>query len=407
MEKTRVFALALAALTVATTDTVHAQVSDGIVRIGVLNDQSGVFKDLTGRGSTIAAEMAVEDFGAGAHDLKVEVLSADHQNKADVGSSIARRWIESQGVDVIADVPNSSVALAVSQIVRDANKVLLVSGAATSRLTGDACTPNTIHWTYDNWALANSTATAVMASGGRSWFFITADYAFGHDLEAQTSQIVKAAGGMVVGSVRHPPNTADFSSFLLQAQASRADIIALANGGTDTANAVKQAQQFAIDKSGQKLALLTGTIYDVHALGLEAAHGLLVTELFYWDTDEGTRAFTRRFTARHDGRYPTMMHAGVYSSVLHYLRAVAALKGDSDGAGIVARMKSTPTDDPAFGRGQVRADGRKIHPGYLFEVKTPRESTGPWDYYKLRATILAENAFRPLAQSECPLARSK
>ncbi|MBX9825860.1 MAG: ABC transporter substrate-binding protein [Xanthobacteraceae bacterium] len=385
----------------------QADISNGVVRIGVLSDQSGGFKDLSGTGSIVAAEMAIEDFAPAAHGLKVELINADHQNKVDIGASVARQWIDVRGVDAIVDVPNSSVALAVSDIVKAANKVLLVSGAVTSRLTGDACTHNTIHWTYDSWSLSNAIVNAISAGDGDTWYFIVADYAFGHDLQAQATRMINAAGGTVVGSVRHPLNTADFSSFLLRAQGSRAKIIALANGGADTTNTVKQAQEFAIDKGGQKLALLTGTIYDVHSLGLKSAQGLLIPEPFYWDKDGDTRAFTARFIARHGGRYPSAVHAGVYSSIFHYLRAVAALRDDTDGARIVAKMKSTETNDLALGRGQVRVDGRKGHPTYLFEVKKPDESKGPWDYYKLRLTIPIEKAFRPLSESECSLASGR
>lgn len=402
-----VSAFAIAITLVASIADAKAEIGGGVVRIGVLNDQSGGFKDLSGTGSIIAAELAIEDFASTSHGLKVELVNADHHNKADIGASIARRWIDIGGVDAIVDVPNSSVALAVSNIVKDANKVLLVSGAVTSRLSGDACTLNTIHWTYDSWSLANAIVNAMSAGDGGTWYFITADYAFGHDMEAQATRMIKAAGGRVVGSVRHPLNTSDFSSFLLQAQESRAKIIALANGGADTTNTVKQAQEFAIDKRGQKLALLTGTIYDAHALGLKAAQSLLIPEAFYWDKDDGTRAFTRRFVTRHGGKYPSAVHAGVYSAVLHYLRAVAALMDDTDGARIVAKMKNIETSDLALGKGQVRSDGRKIHPTYLFEVKRPEESRGPWDYYKIRFTIPTEKAFRPLDESECSLARGR
>src|SRR5882724_10550206 len=362
----------------------RAQISGGVVKIGVLNDQSSLYADLTGQGSVVAARMAVEDFGATAKGMKVEVIFADHQNKADVGANIARQWYESDKVDVIVDTPNSAVALAVSQITRDKGRAFLVSGAATSDLTGKACSPNTIHWTYDTWALANGTGNAIVKTGGVTWFFLTADYAFGHALERDTEAVVTKAGGKVLGKVRHPLNTQDFSSFLLQAQASKAKIIGLANAGGDTTNAIKQAAEFGIVRGGQKLAGLLVFITDVHALGLDKAQGLIMTETFYWDTNDKTRAFAKKFAERDRQIHPTMIHAGVYSATLHYLKAVEALKSD-DGTQVIAKMKAMPTDDPLFGKGTIRADGRKVHPAYLFEVKKPSESKGPWDYYKLRS----------------------
>jgi branched-chain amino acid transport system substrate-binding protein len=382
----------------------QSQVSDNVVRIGVLTDMSSLYTDLAGRGSEVAARMAVEDFGAQKKGLRVEIVSADHQNKADVGSNIARQWYDVDKVDVIVDVPNSGVALAVNQITRDKGKAFLVSGAASADLTGKACSPNTIHWTYDTWMLANGTGEAIVKTGGDSWFFLTADYAFGHALERDTEAVVTRNGGRVVGKVRHPLNTQDFSSFLLQAQSSRAKIIGLANAGGDTTNSIKQAAEFGIVKGGQNLAGLLVFLTDVHALGLPTAQGLILTETFYWDMNDQTRAFARRFAAANRGIHPTMVHAGVYSSVIHYLKAVEALKADGDGAAVVRQMKATPTDDPLFGKGSVRADGRKIHPAYLYEVKKPSESTKPWDYYKLRATIPAEEAFRPLKDGGCALA---
>src|SRR5881628_1482179 len=381
-----------------------AQISDGVVKIGVLNDQSSLYADLTGQGSVVAARMAVEDYGAAAKGLKTEIIFADHQNKADVGSQVARQWYDAEKVDVIVDVPNSAVALAVNQITRDKGKAFIVSGAATSDLTGKACSPNTIHWTYDTWALANGTGNAIVKTGGDTWFFLTADYAFGHALERDTEAVVVKHGGKVLGKVRHPLNTSDFSSFLLQAQASKAKIIGLANAGGDTTNAIKQAAEFGIVKGGQNLAGLLVFLTDVHALGLEKAQGLLLTESFYWDLNERTRAFSTKFAERHRQAKPTMAQAGVYSAVLHYLKAVEALKSD-DGPKVIAKMKELPTDDPVFGKGMVRADGRKIHPMYLFEVKKPSESKGPWDYYKVRATIPAEQAFRPMDQGNCPLVK--
>src|SRR5499426_2263552 len=398
----RGMALGLALLVV--TGAAEAQISDGLIKIGVLNDQSSLYADLTGQGSVVAARMAVEDFGAAAKGMKVEIIFADHQNKADVGANIARQWNDSDKVDVIVDVPNSAVALAVNQITRDKGKALLVSGAATSDLTGKACSPNTIHWTYDTWALANGTGNAVVKTGGDTWFFITADYAFGHALERDVEAVVLKNGAKVLGKVRHPLNTSDFSSFLLQAQASKAKVIGLANAGGDTTNSIKQAAEFGIVKGGQSLAGLLVFITDVHALGLPTAQGLIFTETFYWDLNDKTRAFAKRFADRDKGIHPTMVHAGVYSAVLHYLKAVEALKSD-DGTKVIAKMKEMPTDDPLFGKGTIRADGRKIHPAYLVEVKKPAESKAPWDYYKIRATIPADQAFRPLDQGDCPLVK--
>lgn len=376
------------------------------VKIGVLSDMSSLYADLGGAGSVAAARMAVEDFNAAAKGMRVEIVSADHQNRADVGSNIARQWFDRDGVDVVVDVPNSGVALAVNGVAREKNKVFLVSGAATSALTGEQCSPNTVHWTYDTWALANGTGKAIVQQGGDTWFFLTADYAFGHQLEADTTAVVNKLGGRVVGSVRHPLNGSDFSSFLLQAQASRAKIIGIANAGGDTINTIKQAGEFGIVRRGQSLAGLLIFISDVHGLGLEAAQGLVFTNSFYWDKDDGTRAFARRIAAANRGVHPTMVHAGVYASVLHYLKAVEANKSAADGKATVDRMKAMATDDPLFGKGTVRADGRKIHDMYLYEVKKPSESKGPWDYYKLRATIPAAEAFRPLAEGKCPLVGS-
>jgi branched-chain amino acid transport system substrate-binding protein len=381
----------------------QAQYTDGTIKIGVMNDMSGLYADLTGQGSVVAARMAVEDFGAAAKGLKVEIVGADHQNKPDVGSNIVRTWIDVDKVDVIVDVPTSSVALAVSEIVRDKNKVFLVSGAAASDLTGPKCTPNTIHWTYDTWALANGTGKAIVKTGGDTWFFLTADYAFGHALERDTAAVVEKSGGKVLGKVRHPFPGADFSSFLLQAQASKAKIIGLANAGGDTINSIKQASEFGIVKGGQKLAGLLVFISDVKALGLPIAQGLIFTEAWYWDMNDVNREFAKKFAAQNKGIYPSMIHAGVYSAVTHYLKAVSELKSDADGKAVVAKMKETPTDDKLFGKGVVRADGRKIHDMYLFEVKKPEESKGPWDLYNLRATIPAAEAFRPLKEGGCPL----
>ena len=382
----------------------HAQISDNVVRIGVMNDQAGTYADLAGPGSVVAAKMAIEDFKAAAKGMKVEVLVGDHQNKADVGSNIARQWYDVDKVDVIVDVPTSSVVLAVNEITKQKGKALIVSTGATSDLTGKACNANAIHWTYDTWMLANGTGSAIVKTGGDSWFFLTADYAFGNALERDTEAVVLKNGGKVTGKVRHPFPTADFSSFLLQAQSSKAKVIGLANAGADTINAIKQGAEFGVVKGGQQFAGLLVFLTDVHALGLNTSQGLLLTESFYWDLNDQTRAFAKRFGALHKGAMPTMAHAGVYASVLHYLKAVEAAKTD-DGTKVIAKMKELPTDDPAFGKGSIRADGRKIHPVYLFEVKKPSESKGPWDYYKVRATTPADQAFRPMADGGCPLVK--
>ena len=394
----------LAVAAAVSVGTAHAQVSDNVVKIGVLSDMSSLYTDLAGAGSVVAARMAVEDSGIEKRGYKVEIVSADHQNKPDVGSAVARQWYDVDKVDVIVDTPNSGVALAVNQITKDKGKAFLVSGAASSDLTGKACSPNTIHWTYDTWMLANGTGNAIVKTGGDSWFFITADYAFGHALERDTEAVVLKSGGKVLGKVRAPLNTQDFSSFLLQAQASKAKIVGLANAGGDTTNSIKQAAEFGIVKGGQNMAGLLVFLTDIHALGLPTAQGLIFTETFYWDMNDQTRAFAKRFAPLDKGIHPTMIHAGVYSAVTHYLKAVEALKSD-DGTKVVEKMKATPTDDPLFGKGSIRADGRKIHPAYLVEVKKPAESKGPWDYYKIRATIPADQAFRPLADGGCPLVK--
>jgi len=395
------FAVAIAALMCGAA-TARAQDGD-VVKIGVLTDMSSLYADVGGPGSVIAAKLAVQDFDPAAHGMKVEVLSGDHQNKPDVGANIARQWFDVDKVGMIVDVPNSGVALAVNEVTREKNKVFLGSGPASSDLTGPKCSPNTIHWTYDTWMLANGTGKAVVKTGGDTWFFLTADYAFGKALERDTTAVIVANGGKVLGGVRHPLNTPDFSSFLLQAQASKAKIVGLANAGGDTINAIKQGAEFGIAAGGQHFAGLLVFIADVNAIGLKIAQGLVLTETWYWDMTDANRAFTKRFQAERPGKFPTMSQAGVYSAVTHYLKAVAALKSDADGKAVVAKMKELPTDDPLFGKGYVRADGRKIHPAYLFEVKTPEESKYPGDDYKLRATIPAEEAFRPLKDGGCPL----
>ena len=384
----------------------YARAQDGsnLVKVGVLTDMSGFASDANGKGSVTAAQLAAEEFAAQLPGKKIEVIFADHQNKPDIGSSIARRWIESENVNAILDVPVSSVALAVSEIARNSNALFIGSGPGSTELTGSKCSPHTIHWTYDTWALARGTAKAVTEAGGKRWFFLTADYAFGHALERDASELVKASGGTVVGSVRHPINSSDFSSFLLQAQASNADVIALANAVGDTINSIKQAAEFNITGGKQKLVALLLQLTDVHSLGLKAAQGLYLTQPFYWDMNAGTRAFADRFMAK-DGRRPTDVQAGVYASLLHYLKAVK--KTDSTNADtVVAAMKDMATDDPLFGRGSVRKDGRVIHDTYVMRVKSPTESKGPWDYFNLVSTIPGAEAFRPEGQGGCPLVKS-
>jgi branched-chain amino acid transport system substrate-binding protein len=383
-----------------------AQAEDLAVKIGVLSDMSGLYSDLGGPGSVTAAKLAVQDFDPAAHGLKVDIVSADMQNKPDIGANIARQWFDVDHVDMIVDVPNSGVALAVNEVAREKNKVFIVSGAASSDLTGAKCSPDTIHWTYDTWMLANGTGKALVKTGGDTWFFITADYAFGHALERDTTAVITANGGKVLGSVSHPLNTSDFSSYLLQAQASKAKIIGLSNAGGDTINAIKQGAEFGITSGGQQFAGLLVFISDVNSLGLKTAQGIVLTATWYWDMNDANRAWTKRWQADRPGKYPTMVHAGVYSAVMHYLKAVAALKSADDGKVVVTKMKEMPTDDPLFGKGSVRIDGRKIHPAYLFEVKKPEESKYPGDYYKLRATIPAAEAFRPLKDDNCPLVSS-
>jgi branched-chain amino acid transport system substrate-binding protein len=397
---------AIATLSAAFPRLTRAQAANTI-RIGVLTDMSGTYRDNTGPSSVAAARVAAAEFAN--RGFTVEVIEADHQNKPDVGANLARQWFD-QGVDMVLDVPTSSVALAVNQVAREKNKVALFSGPATSDITGAQCTPNEIHWTYDTWMLAKSNGGALVRAGGDTWFFITADYAFGHALERDTSNFVRAAGGRVVGQVRTPfPGTTDFSSFLVQAQASRAKVIGLANAGADTQTCVKQAAEFGLTRRGVKLASLLLFINDVHGLGLQTAQGLTCTETFYWDMNDQTRAFTRKIVARTPTNYPNMIHAGCYSATLHYLKTVAQMGVSAakvSGADTVARMKAQPTEDEAFGRGSIRIDGRRIIPSYLFEVKAPSESRGPWDYLKLVQTTPADEAFRPLSEGGCPLVRA-
>ena len=395
--------IATLALAAAAALTSAAQAEDLTVKIGVMSDMSGLYADLGGPGSVVAAKMAVADFNPAAHGLKVELVNADMQNKPDVGASIARQWFDVDHVDMIVDVPNSGVALAVNEVAREKNKVFLVSGAASSDLTGPKCSPDTVHWTYDTWMLANGTGKALVKSGGDTWFFLTSDYAFGHALERDTTAVVLANGGQVLGGVSHPLNTQDFSSFLLQAQTSKAKIIGLANAGGDTINAIKQGAEFGITAGGQQFAGLLVFISDVQSLGLKIAQGLVMTETWYWDMTDANRAWTKRWQAERPGKFPSMVQAGVYSAVTHYLKAVAALKSAADGKAVVAQMKAMPTDDPLFGKGLIRPDGRNIHPAYLFEVKKPEESKYPGDVYKLRATIPADEAFRPMKDDNCPM----
>jgi len=378
------------------------------VKVGVLSDMSSLYSDVGGPGSVAAAKLAIADFTKDHPNVKVDLVSGDHQNKPDIGSQIANQWYDVDHVDMIVDVPNSGVALAVSQVTASKNKVFVVSGAAASDLTGPKCNANTVHWTYDTWNLANGTGKALVKTGGDTWFFLTADYAFGHALERDTAAVVTANGGKVLGSVKHPLNTNDFSSFLLQAQSSKAKIIGLANAGGDTINAIKQGAEFGIVKGGQKFAGLLVFASDVNALGLNTAQGLVLTETWYWDMTDANRAWTKRWQdeRKAPGKFPTMVQAGVYSGVLHYLKAVVELKSAADGKAVVAEMKKLPTDDPLFGKGKIEENGRKIHPAYLFEVKPPADSKHPGDFYNLRATIPADEAFRPVKDSGCPLVKS-
>jgi branched-chain amino acid transport system substrate-binding protein len=374
----------------------------GTIRIGVLNDMSSLYADFQGPGSVIAAQLAAEDF-AKHSGRKVEIISADHQNKTDVGANVAREWLDTKGVDAIVDVPNSAVALAVSDIVRDKNRVLIASGAGTALLTGAKCSPNTVHWTYDTWAYGHGLARAVSEQGGKTWFFVTADYAFGHDLEKQAGDEVIARGGKVLGAVRHPLGANDFSSFLVRAQSSGAQVVAFANAGGDLTNSLKQAAEFGLVPKQRMAGLIFG-ITNIPALGLKETAGLQSMAPFYWDLNDGTRAWSKRFQERHPQKMmPNDMHAGVYSGILHYLKALDHAGSASDGRAVVAEMKAMPTEDPLFGKGTIRQDGRKLHPMYLLEVKSPQESKGGWDYLKVIATVPADQAFRPLAGGGCQI----
>ena len=383
----------------------HAQISGDTVKLGVLADMSGLYSDLSGIGSVVATQMAAEDFGGTVLGKKIEVVSADHQNKPDIGSNIAREWIDQQGVDAIVDVPVSSIAFAVQQIAKERNRVLLISSSGSSDLTGKSCSPTSVHWTYDTYALAETAGKAMIQQGGDSWFFITADYAFGHALERDTAAIVKANGGTVVGAVRHPQDTADLSSFLFQAQTSKAKVIGLANAGGDTINSIKQANEFGIIRGGQKMIGLLTYISDVHGMGLQYAKGLILASAFYWDLTDETRAWTRRFMER-SKKIPTMANAGAYGATLHYLKAIKEA-GTDEAQAVVRKMKEIPVNDFFTKGGSVREDGRVIRSMYLFQVKSPEELKYPYDYYKLLNTVPGEQAFRPLAEGGCPMIAKK
>jgi branched-chain amino acid transport system substrate-binding protein len=391
-------------LSAAASAQIEPFVSGNVVKIGVLTDMSGLYADIGGPGSVEAARMAIADFGGTVNGKKIELVSADHQNNPDLGAAIANQWFGIDRVDAIAGASTSSVALAVQEVAHNRNKVLLISGAAASDLTGKACSPTSVHWTYDTVALANGTGGAVVRSGGDTWFFITADYAFGYDLERDTSKVIKQNGGWVLGSVRAPLKTADFSSFLMQAQASRAKIIGLANAGPDTINSIKQAAKLGIVEGGQKLAALLLFISDIDSLGLQIAHGLLLTSAFYWDQNDATRAWSKRFFDK-TKREPTMVQAGVYGSIMHYLAAIKAT-GTADGPTVVKQMKATPVNDFMTKNGKIREDGTLVRDMYLFEVKKPSESRGPWDYYKQIAVLPGEEAFKLPGPNECYISRS-
>ncbi len=388
----------------ASTGCALAEISDGVVRIGVLNDTSGVFQDYNGPGSIEAARMAAEDFAGGGKNIKVEIVSGDHQNKPDVGSAIVRRWLDVEKVDAIVDLPNSGVALAVNTIVRDTPMTMLASSTASSDLTGKACSPNLVQWVTDAWAISHSTSGAMLERGGDSWYFVTVNYALGNSIEADATAYIQSKGGKVLGSSKHPLGASDFSSFLLQAQASKAKVIGLANAGPDTANAMKQAAEFNMRAQGQSLVAFLMFVNDVHAMGLKTGQGLLLTEAFYWDMNDDTRAFAKKFAARMGGKMPSANQAGVYSSTLAYLKAVAAT-GSDNAKDVVPQMKKAPFKDPLFGDMSVRADGRAVHAMHLFQVKTPEESKYPYDYYKLVKTIPGEQAFRPMAEGGCALVK--
>ena len=401
MARIRFTAGAAALVALALSTGAQAQVSDGVVKLGVLTDMSSLYSDATGKGSLVAAQMAVQDFGGKVLGKPIEVVSADHQNKPDIGANIARQWYDQEQVDTIVDVPTSSVALAIQQISKDKDRVFLMSGPGSSDLTGPVCSPTGVHWTYDTYALSHVAGKAMIERGENTWFFITADYAFGHALERDATDVVKANGGKVLGSVRHPLNTQDFSSFLLQAQASGAKVVALANAGGDTQTAIKQAAEFGLQKSGQKLLALLIQVTDIHSLGLQTAQGMILTEGFYWDHDDAARKFSQRFLAQMHFM-PTMIQGGVYSEVTHYLKAIQAA-GTDEAKAVVAKMRTLPIDDFFAHNAKLRQDGRMVHDMYLMQVKTPAESKGEWDLYKTLATVPGDQAYRPLDQGGCPL----
>lgn len=409
MKSSRTIAVKLSSAAIALVaglGAAEAQISNDVVKIGVLNDQSGLYADITGQGSVIAARMAVEDFGGKVAGKPVEIVFADHQNKPDIGAALARQWFDRDGVDMVVDVPNSAVALAVQAVSREANRVHINTGAATTDLTGKQCSPVGIHWSFDTYAMAAGTGRSVVKAGGKSWFFITADYAFGHALERETGKFVEEGGGKVLGSVRHPLNTSDFASYLLQAQSSKAEVVALANAGGDMINAIKQSAEFGITAGGQKLAALLTHLPDVHALTLKVANGLVVTESYYWDQNDETRAWFKRFVALNNGRPSSMIHAGTYGAVLHYLKAIQAT-GTDEAKAVVAKMKELPVDDFYTKNVKIREDGRVMRPFYLMEVKKPEESKYAFDYYKLIATIPPDEVARPLAEGGCEFVGKK
>ncbi len=405
--KTQALAASFAAALLASSMMVApaaAQYAGGGVKIGVLTDMSGAYSDLAGSGSVEAAKMAIEDFGKPINGKPVELVSADHQNKADIASATARKWYDTQDVDAIFDINGSVAALAVREVAKEKGKVDINSGAASMSLTNKACSPTGLHWTYDVYSLAAGTGNALVSEGYKTWYFITADYTFGHDLENQVAKIVKEKGGTVKGSVAHPFGSSDVSSYLLQAQASGAKIIAMANAGSDTINTIKQAREFGITQGGQTLAALLLFLTDIHSVGLDAAQGMVLTTGFYWDTDDKTRAFSKRFAERMKGKMPTMVHAGVYSSVLHYLKAAEAA-GTDEGEKVIAKMRELPIEDMFAKNGKIRPDGRMVHDMYLAKVKSPKESKGPWDYYEIVRVIPGDEAFQPLSDSTCPLVK--
>jgi branched-chain amino acid transport system substrate-binding protein len=399
----RMCACLLAATALAIATPASAQISDDVVKIGLILDMSSIYADITGKGSADAGQMAIDDFGGKVLGKPVELVYADHQNKADIAASKAREWFDNEKVDAILDVAASATALAALEVAKSKNKIIVFNGPAAIRLTNEACSPLSVHWVYDTYSLAHGTGYAMVKQGYDTWFFITADYAFGQDLERDTSAVVTANGGKVLGGVRAPINTPDFSSFLLQAQSSKAKVIALANAGADTTNAIKQASEFGIVKGGQKLAGMLVFITDVNALGLEKAQGMLLTTAFYWDMNDETRKWSARFLAK-EGRMPTMVQAGVYSTVTHYLKAVQAA-GTDESEAVMKKMRELPVNDFFVKNGKIREDGRMMHDMYLVEVKSPAESKGAWDYYKIKGTIPADEAFQPLSASRCPLVK--